>query len=85
MSRIIRGSPTVSTYKDPNGNFRALNANHLGFVGYGRTAEETIKNLNENIGRRPASPREQIAALFMMLGKDEQRATLEELPTLSRS
>ena len=85
MSRIIRGSPTVSTYKDPNGNFRATNPKHLGFVGYGRTPEETVKNLNDNIGQRPASAREQIAALFMMLGAEEQQATLEELPTLGRS
>lgn len=85
MTRIIHGAPTVSTYQDPDGNFRAVNPRYLGFVGYGRTVDETVANLNKNIGRKPAAVREQIAALFMTLTEDEQQATLAELAKLRHS
>lgn len=83
--RFIKDFPTISTFPDRAGNFRAVNHEyHPGFVGYGRTQKEAHENLNRNIAdNKRASVGEYIAALFMTLDEEKQRTVMVEIVPLA--
>lgn len=83
---FIRGPHDVSSVPDADGNFRATNPNHPGFVGYGRTIEECRENLSRSIHeRKPANALAQLEAAFMVLSEADQQRFLADLPKLRRS
>lgn len=83
---IIRGPHAVSDYADADGNFRAINPRHAGFVGYGRSKDEAAENLNRAIRQNNrANPRAMLEAAFMVLSEAEQTEVIASLPALRRS
>ncbi len=83
---IVRGRHHVSSHPDGDGNYRATNPRHPGFVGYGKTPAETDENLTKAIqDAKLANPLAQIEAAFMTLSAADQARFLEHLPKLRRS
>jgi hypothetical protein len=83
---ITRGPKIVSSYSDNDGNYRAINAKHPGFVGYGQTPAETKENLSRAIrtGER-ANPLACALAAYMVLSPDDQRRFDEERSKIRQS
>lgn len=83
---IIRGPHIASTHPDGDGNHRAINPRHAGFVGYGRTADEAKENLSSEIRTsKRANPLAVLEASFMTLSEEDQARFLADLPKLRRS
>lgn len=78
MKRILLPS-VVSAHTDADGNYRAINPDAPGFVGYGRTPEETDENLRRNVatGER-ANPLALAEAMFMALSPADQARFIDD-------
>lgn len=83
---IVRGELAVSVHADSDGNYRAINPKHPGYVGYGQTQDEAKENWSRAFRSKKSGNALAIAeASFMTLSEDDQAQFIADLPGLRRS